>query len=107
MGDLEKSEVHAGCATKPDPQNYAPHYLLGRILAENGSTGRRGSRTRGRRPSQPSNADAHLSLAEAYQRAGNNTLAEARDGGSRQKTGERISYRPASKTKAGSADPLV
>jgi len=70
MGQLDNSEALARRAMKLDPDNFAPHNILGRVLVEKGDLtgGIRELETAGKlAPKHPGN---HFNLAQAYQRAG-------------------------------------
>jgi len=70
MGDLDKAEAHARRASELEPNNFAPHYLLGRVLVEMDRTPEAIRELETSARLSPSNANVHLSLAQAYQRTG-------------------------------------
>jgi tetratricopeptide (TPR) repeat protein len=76
MGELEKAEAHAQRATEIDPKNYAPRYLLGRVLTEMDRPADSIHELEIAARLSPSNANVHLSLAQAFQRIGKTQLAE-------------------------------
>jgi tetratricopeptide (TPR) repeat protein len=75
MGQLEKSEKLARRAIAIEPKNYAPHNILGRILAQadHPETGIAELETAVRLA--PKIAATHFSLAQAYQKTGKNAAA--------------------------------
>jgi predicted Zn-dependent protease len=69
-------QVEARRAAELDPKNYAPHYVLGRALTEMDRPADSIRELELATRLSPSNANVHLSLAQAYQRAGKTQLAE-------------------------------
>jgi tetratricopeptide (TPR) repeat protein len=76
MGELEKAENTAGKAAKLDPENYAPHNILGRVLMENGKIGEGIRELKLATKLAPLNPGAHFNLAQAYQQAGKKQQAD-------------------------------
>ena len=70
MGQLGTAEDRARRAIKLEPDNYAPHNILGRVLMENGKTEEGIRELQLATKLAPSNPGAHFNLAQAYQQAG-------------------------------------
>jgi tetratricopeptide (TPR) repeat protein len=75
MGQLDKSESLARRAIQIEPNNYAPHNLLGKILLQTGHSEQGIRELETAVYLAPSIASAHFSLAQAYQKAGKSAAA--------------------------------
>jgi tetratricopeptide (TPR) repeat protein len=75
MRQLEKSEQLARRAIELEPKNYAPHNILGRILAQSGHTEQGIAELETAVRLAPSIPAVHFNLAQAYQKAGKNSAA--------------------------------
>ena len=75
MGHLEESEKLSRRAIAIEPKNYAPHNILGRVLAQTGHTEQGISELETAVKLAPKIAAAHFNLAQAYQKAGKSAAA--------------------------------
>ena len=75
MQQLEKSERLARRAIELEPRNYAPHNILGRILAQSGHTEQGIAELEMAVRLAPSIPAVHFNLAQAYQKVGNSSAA--------------------------------
>ena len=75
MQQLEKSEHLARRAIELEPNNYAPHNILGRVLVQSGHAAQGIAELEKAVRLAPSIPAVHFNLAQAYQKAGNSSAA--------------------------------
>jgi tetratricopeptide (TPR) repeat protein len=76
MGQLDKSEGFARRAIQIEPNNYAPHNILGKILVQTGHSEQGIQELETAVHLAPNLAPPHFNLAQAYQKAGKSAAAE-------------------------------